>query len=222
MSFSSEVKNEIRNNRFTSKKRHSKINGSNVKNQTVLKAQMIDAFLQSGTVSDPEKSYHLEFVCGSEAEAAELRETMLAFGIAPGVMERKDRYVVYLKDSEAISAMLVILGATNAVLELENIMILKEMKEKVQRAVNCETANIRKTVSASVRQLEDIELIKQKKRVSELPEGLKQAAELRAEYPDATLSELSEKLPGVSKSGINHRFRRIAKLADELRAEENL
>ena len=222
MSFSSEVKTEIKNNRFTSKKRHSKIIGSNVKNQTELKEQLIDAFLQAGTISDPEKSYHLEFVCASEAEAMQLREAVRAFGISPGVMERKDRYVVYLKDSESISAMLVVLGAINAVLKLENIMVFKEVKEKVQRAVNCETANIRKTVSASVRQLEDIELIKRKKGFSDLPDGLKEAAELRMEYPDATLHELSEKLPGVSKSGINHRFRRLAKLADQLRTEEVL
>ncbi len=217
MSFSSEAKAEIRNNYFTIKKRYSKINRSNEKQQMVQRDMIIDAFLRSGSVSDPEKFYHLEIVCTDGEEADRLQEALKSFGIQSGHMVRKERYVVYLKDSEAISDMLILLGATNAVLSFENVVILKEMKGNVQRRVNFETANLLKTVSASVRQVEDIELIKEKGEYNNLPEGLKELAELRVQYPDASLAELAERLPGTGKSGINHRFRRIARIANQLR-----
>ncbi len=217
MSFSSEAKAEIRNNYFTTKKRYSKINRSNVQQQTVQRDMIIDAFLRSGSVSDPEKFYHLEIICANEKEAEDLQDALKSFGIASRQMIRKERYVVYLKDSEAISDMLILLGATNAVLSFENVVILKEMKGNVQRRVNFETANLLKTVSASVKQLEDIELIKEKGEYSNLPEGLKELAELRVQFPDASLAELADRIPGTGKSGINHRFRRIAKIADQLR-----
>ena len=218
MSFSSEVKNEVRNNRFTTRKRHSTMSRYSRKKEQPDRERIIDSFLKAGTVSDPGKFYHLEFICETEDEAAALKEAIEGFGLSPGQMRRKDREVLYFKDSESISDILVILGATNALLKLRDIMVLKEMKEYVQRRVNCETANIRKTVSASVRQMEDIRLIRQHHRFSDLPEGLKEAAELRMAYPEATLEELASMLPGTGRSGMNHRFRRLAKIAGELRA----
>lgn len=220
MSFSSEVKKEVRNKSFTIKKRHSKIGGSavNCDNQEIL----INAFLRSGTISDPEKFYHLEFICDSEAEAERIREAAGEFGISTGVMQRKDKWVVYLKESAAITDMLVALGATNAALQLENVIVLKEFKGNIQRRVNCETSNIRKTVSAAVKQLEDIELIKEKNGFSGLPDGLREAAMLRIDHPDASLSELAGYLPDTGRSGLNHRFRKIAKIADQLRSEHIL
>lgn len=135
-------------------------------------------------------------------------------------MCRKKSYVVYLKDSESISDMLIILGATNAVLEFENIRVLKSMKEQVQRTVNCETHNISKTVSAAVRQLDDINVIIEGGAYSELPEGLRELADLRLKHPEASLKELSSMLEDTGKSGINHRFRRLAAIADRIRSSQ--
>ncbi len=217
MSFSSEVKNEVRNKGFTVKKQHSRIKGVTSDRHEEYREKIVTAFLKAGSISDPSRFYHLEFVCESEEEAEELKAAIEDFGLSPGIMQRKDRYVVYIKDSEAIADMLIILGATNAVLEFENIRILKSMKEQVQRTVNCETHNISKTVSAAVRQLEDINVIIEHGAYDELPEGLKEVADLRLRYPDASLKELAAMLNDTGKSGINHRFRRLAGIANSIR-----
>ena len=217
MSFSSEVKSEVKNKAFTSKKRHSRISRSASVELEDDRERITEAFLKGGSISDPNRFYHMEFVCDSEAEADELKNAAHGFGITPGIMQRKDRYVVYLKDSEAIADMLVVLGANNAMLEFENIKVLKSMKERVQRSVNCETANISKTVSAAVRQLEDIRLIIDSGEFNSLPDGLKTVAQLRRKYPEASLKELASMLPDTGKSGINHRFRKLAAIADNIR-----
>lgn len=218
MSFSSETKNEIKNKCFTSKKRHSKITEYREKSRD--REYLMELFCNKGTMSDPEKFYHLEFVCDSEDEAHSVRDIIGGFGISCGLMKRKEHFVVYLKDSEAISDMLTLLGAHKALLDFENIKVLKEMRESVQRRVNCETANISKTVSAAVKQAEDIRYIADRKGLDSLSDSLREAAELRLRFPDATLSELAEEMLGVGKSGMNHRFRRIAKIAEELRESD--
>lgn len=217
MSFSSEVKNEVTNKTFTSKKQHSKMNKAASDRLEDDRETIVESFLKSGSISDPNRFYHLEFVCESQSEAERLKSAIEDFNLNPGLMPRKDRYVVYLKDSESISDMLIILGATNAVLEFENIRILKSMKEQVQRTVNCETHNISKTVTAAVRQLDDINVIIENGAYNELPDGLKELAELRLNNPEASLKELSSMLEDTGKSGINHRFRRIAAIADSIR-----
>ena len=217
MSFSSEVKNEVKNRTFTSKKQHSKMGLLASERREEDRESIADAFLRSGSISDPNRFYHLEFECSSQQEAAELKSAIEGFGLSPGLMCRKKNYVVYLKDSESISDMLIILGATNAVLEFENIRVLKSMKEQVQRTVNCETHNISKTVSAAVRQLDDINVIIEGGAYSELPEGLRELADLRLKNPEASLKELSSMLEDTGKSGINHRFRRLAAIADGIR-----
>lgn len=219
MSFSSEVKNEVSNKTFTSKKQHSKMDKVTLDRHEGDRETIVESFLKSGSISDPNRFYHLEFVCESQQEAERLKSAIEDYNINPGIMLRKDRYVVYLKDSESIADMLVILGATNAVLEFENIRILKSMKEQVQRTVNCETHNISKTVTAAVRQLADINLIIENGAYDELPEGLKKLANLRLSYPEASLKELSSMLECTGKSGINHRFRRLAAIADSIRAD---
>lgn len=219
MSFSAETKNEIKNKYFTSKKRHSKITGyrGNLQDREYL----MELFIEKGTMSDPEKFYHLEFVCDSEEEALSVKNIIAGFSINCGLMRRKEHYVVYLKDSEAISDMLSLLGAHNAVLDFENIKVLKEMRESVQRRVNCETANISKTVSAALKQAEDIRYISERIGLDALSDSLREAAELRLKFPDAALSELAEHMPGVGRSGINHRFRKIAAIAEKLRLKED-
>ena len=216
MSFSSKVKNEIRNKHFTTINRHSKISGnSNLDCDAELLAAL---FLKCGTVSDPEKSYHLEFLCDSDEEADTAAGALARFGISAGITRRKGRIAVYIKGREGISDILAALGAYNALLEFENALVLKEMRGGIQRRVNCETANISKTVSASMKQVEDIRYIESTAGLSFLPETLRQAARLRMDFPEATLSELADRLPGTGRSGINHRLRKISKIADDMRA----
>lgn len=216
MSFSSKVKNEIRNKHFTTINRHSKISGnSNLDCDAELLAAL---FLKCGTVSDPEKSYHLEFLCDSDEEADTAAGALARLGISAGITRRKGRIAVYIKGRERISDLLAALGAYNALLEFENALVLKEMRGGIQRRVNCETANISKTVSASMKQVEDIRYIESTAGLSFLPETLRQAARLRMDFPEATLSELADRLPGTGRSGINHRLRKISKIADDMRA----
>lgn len=216
MSFSSKVKNEIRNKHFTTINRHSKISGnSNLDCDAELLAAL---FLKCGTVSDPEKSYHLEFLCDSDEEADTAAGALARLGISAGITRRKGRIAVYIKGREGISDILAALGAYNALLEFENALVLKEMRGGIQRRVNCETANISKTVSASMKQVEDIRYIESTAGLSFLPETLRQAAKLRMDFPEATLSELADRLPGTGRSGINHRLRKISKIADDMRA----
>lgn len=216
MSFSSKVKNEIRNKHFTTINRHSKISGnSNLDRDAELLAAL---FLKCGTVSDPEKSYHLEFLCDSDEEADMAAGALARLGISAGITRRKGRIAVYIKGREEISDILAALGAYNALLEFENALVLKEMRGGIQRRVNCETANISKTVSASMKQVEDIRYIESTAGLSFLPETLRQVARLRMDFPEATLSELADRLPGTGRSGINHRLRKISKIADDMRA----
>ena len=216
MSFSTEVKEEIRKKCFTFKNKHSKITkGIEAEYR---KEYLMAMFLDSGSVSNPEKFYHLEFVCQSRQEAEDLSSIIESFGIIPKITERKHHFIVYLKDSEAISSMLSILSAHQSMMRFENIRILKEMRENIQRQVNCETANISKTVSAAVRQTEDIEYISSTIGISRLPENLQDIARLRLERPSATLRELSEELQeDIGKSGVNHRLRKLSRIADDLR-----
>lgn len=216
MSFSSEVRDEVKIKYFTFKSRHSKI----TENREMIdeKEFLMALFIRSGSVSDPEKLYHLDFVCDSPKEAEMTLDAIGGFGITAKLMHRKGKPVVYLKDSESISDMLALLGAHNALLHYENVRVVKEMRGTVQRRVNFETANINKTVSASLKQAEDIELIRDRIGLMNLPDQLREIAELRLEFPEATLQELSDRIPEVGRSGINHRFRKIAKIADELRS----
>ena len=216
MSFSSFVKDEVKKKCFTFKNKHSTIEHS--VSLEGKRHQLQSLFLQIGSVSDPERFYHLEFVCATEQEANKLAMLIREFHIPAKTVERKGHFVVYLKESDAISDMLNLLGAHQALMKFENIRILKGMRENIQRQVNCETANLQKTVSASVRQIQDIDYIRTHVGFSNLPEGLREIAELRLKRPNATLKELSEELvPPVGKSGVNHRLRKLSELAEELR-----
>lgn len=218
MSFSSDVKREVQKKCFTFKNRHSKI--AEDLGDGYQKEFLMLNFLYFGSVADPERFYHMEFVYETKEEAEGVRELISGFGIDPGLIERKNRYVVYIKDSEAISEMLSILGAHEALMKFENIRILKEMREDVQRKVNCETANLQKTVQAAVRQTADIQYIKEHMGFDALPENLQEVAVLRLERPQATLQELSEALSSpIGKSGVNHRLRRLSEIANGLRGK---
>ena len=184
------------------------------------RAYIRGAFIAAGSMSDPSKSYHLEIVCDSEAQAEYLRDMMNSFGTEAKIVLRKKTYVVYLKEGSQIVDMLNIMEAHVALMELENVRIMKEMRNSVNRKVNCETANINKTVSAAVRQMEDITYIRDKIGFEHLPDGLKDVALTRLSYPEATLKELGALMETpVGKSGVNHRLRKLSELAEKLREE---
>lgn len=189
-----------------------------IKNSCCQRAFLRGAFLSVGSVSDPAKGYHLEFVCTDERKAEQLRSVLKGFGIDGKILSRKKYYVVYLKESESIVDLLNVCEAHVALMEFENRRILKEMRNSVNRRVNCETANITKTVNAATRQIEDIEYIREHGGLGSLPDSLREMAEVRLEYPDVPLKELGTYLdPPVGKSGVNHRLRKLSEWAEKLR-----
>ena len=191
-----------------------------VKDNECVRAFIRGAFLGGGSISDPEKNYHLEFVTNNEDFAESLKDLINSLGFNSKTVSRKNNYVVYLKESEQISDLLNIIGAHQALLSLESTKIVKEMRNNVNRLVNCETANLSKTVNAAVRQIENIKYIEEKIGLNHLPPNLREIAMLRIEYEDLTLKELGEMAkPELSKSAVNHRLRKIEQIADDLRAK---
>ncbi len=190
-----------------------------IKNACCRRSFLRGAFLCCGSMSAPEKGYHLEFVCAHEKQAEQLKEIITQFDIEAKIVSRKKYFVVYLKEGAGIVDLLNVMEAHVALMELENLRIVKEMRNSINRRVNCEAANISKTVHASARQVEDIEYIKEHYGFSKLPDNLREMAEVRLEYPDAALKELGQYLnPPVGKSGVNHRLRKLSELADGLRS----
>lgn len=176
------------------------------------------AFLAAGSISDPEKFYHFEIVCPTESKAQQVRGVIAAFDIEAKIVLRKKYYVVYIKEGSQIVDVLNVMEAPISLMELENIRIVKEMRGSVNRQVNCETANINKTVSAAVKQIEDIRFIQSVTGLTGLAPNLREIASLRLERPEATLKELGEALTSpVGKSGVNHRLRKLSQMAEDLR-----
>ena len=179
-----------------------------------------DLFLCCGSISDPRKEYHLEWGCSSMEQASQLQEVILSFGIEAKVVLRKKLYVVYVKDSNGIVDLLNLMGAPVSMMEMENRRILKELRNSVNRRVNCEAANIGKTVSASGKQISDIRFLEEKGVLKTLPESLRKMADLRLQYPDTPLRELGElAVPPIGKSGVNHRLRRLSMIAEKYRTD---
>ena len=178
-------------------------------------------FLSSGSLTDPNKDYHFEISHEDDAFAEELRKLICSFGADAKSVKRKKQYVVYVKDSGMISELLNIMGASVAMMELENVKILKEVRNRVNRQVNCDSANINKALKASGKQLEDIRYIREKTGFEGIAEELIETAELRERYPEASLAELvMYNGDSVGKSGLNHRLKRISVIADKLREED--
>ena len=177
------------------------------------------AFLSCGSISDPTKGYHLEFVCNNRTQAEQLQEIIGQFDIEAKIVCRKKYFVVYVKEGAGIVELLNIMEAHVALMNLENLRILKEMRNSINRRVNCEAANIQKTVQASTRQVEDNIYLRDYYGFSRLPDNLREMAEVRLAYPEAALKELGEYLsPPVGKSGVNHRLRKLSELAEKLRS----
>ena len=195
------------------------VNSLLVKNSCCQRAFLRGAFLCIGSVSAPEKGYHLEFVCTEEEKAKQLQSIMAGFDIESRIVLRKKYFVVYMKEGKAIVDLLNVMEAHVALMNLENLRILKEVRNSVNRRVNCEAANISKTVEAAGRQIEDILFIKENHGLKDLPQNLREVAELRLEYPEIPLKELGELLvPSVGKSGVNHRLRKLSEIAQKLRS----
>ena len=185
------------------------------------RSYLAGAFLGGGTVSRPQGDYHLELVTQSLRFAGELIAVMRSFKLNARMTDRKNDYIVYIKGGDDVSSFLQIVGAANSYMDFESVRVVKDMRNRVNRQVNCETANINKTVSAAVKQINDIVFIRDTAGFESLPPGLAQIARARLEKPEATLKELGEDLePPVGKSGVNHRLRKLCELAERLREEQ--
>lgn len=175
------------------------------------------AFMGGGLINNPNNKYHLEMFFSSEENKDIVQNAMLEFDIEAKNLERKRGYSLYIKEGEVISNFLAVIGANTAVVRYEEIRVLKEKRNNINRLVNCETANLNKTIGASVLQTQAINKIKEKNKFDELPESLKEIAELRLEHPDANLIELGQMLTNpLGKSGTNHRLNKILQIAKEL------
>ncbi len=171
------------------------------------------AFLGGGSISRPSSDYHLEMVTGNEDFAHSIIKVMHSFSLKAKLTDRKNDFIVYLKDGESITKFLSVIGAHNSMMDFENVRIVKEMRNNVNRVVNCETANLNKVVKAAVRQINCIKYIEQHLGLNQLPQALQDTARLRLEYPDASLNELVEYSGGIGKSGINHRLKKLQEMA---------
>lgn len=192
-----------------------------VENECCRRAYLRATFLGGGYISDPEKNYHLEIVTHDLQYAQSLSQLLAHFSINAKFVERKGNPVLYFKEGENIAHFLNIIGAHQALLELENIRVRKDMRNNINRLVNCETANLSKTVNAAIRQIENIEYIRKSIGLNRLPPQLREIAELRLQYRDASLKELGSMLvPPIGKSGVNHRLRKLDEIADALREKK--
>ena len=194
------------------------VNNVVIKKSCCKRAYLRGSFLAAGSISTPVKSYHFEIVCTTLEKAQQLCDIIKNFKIEAKTVVRKRHFVVYIKEGESIVDMLNVMEAHKSLMDLENVRILKEMRNSVNRKVNCETANLNKTVSAAVKQIEDITLIKNTIGLSSLAITLQEMASVRLENPDASLKELGGLLnPPVGKSGVNHRLRKISEIAEGAR-----
>jgi cell division protein WhiA len=196
-----------------------------IKKKCCRRSYLRGAFLAGGSVNNPEtSSYHLEIFSLYAEHNEALSELMNTFGLNSKTLERKKGFITYLKEAEKITEFLNIVGAHNSLLRFEDVRIVRDMRNSVNRLVNCETANLNKTIGAALRQVENIKFIEKHVGLQVLPDKLREIAELRVTYQDVTLKELGEMVSGgtISKSGINHRLRKIDQIAEKIRAGERL
>lgn len=187
-------------------------------NDEIQKAIVRGTFLGAGSITSPTKQYHLEIIFQEKNNAEYIFNICKNYNVHLKLLESKEKVQLYIKDAEEISKFLALLGANKGVLDFEDVRLTKEIKNNVNRLVNCETANLNKIVNASVNQVNDIKLIKKLNKFEELPDYLKEIAELRLENPDISLKALGEMLENpIGKSGVNHRLQKIHEIADELR-----
>lgn len=185
------------------------------------RAYIRGCFMGCGSISDPEKSYHAEFVNNKEVHSEGLCELLKSYDIKAKRVYRKNYYVTYIKESDQICDLMNLMGAYNALLDYENVRAVKETRNRINRVINCETANLDKIVDTSMRQINNIRVLKKYKVIDRLPENLRDLAYLRVKHSNASLKELGQMLkPPLGKSGVNHRLKKIEEIAEELLEQE--
>lgn len=193
-----------------------------LKSEILEKAFIRGTFLGSGTINNPEKKYHLEIFLKNLETAKYIIEILRKYSIDFKILERSKKYAIYTKEGEEISKFLALMRASASVLKFEEIRVYRDIKNNINRKVNCETANLNKIVNSSVKQINDIKYIKERGKFNELSEQLKEIAIVRIENPDMSLEELGKLLKKpIGKSGVNHRLRKIQKIVEELKEESN-
>jgi DNA-binding protein WhiA len=203
---------------------HSHVSGEIMGNAQKMRSYLRGAFMASGSINNPETSrYHLEIYSIYEEHNQYICSMLNYYGLNARTLERRNGYISYLKGAEHIADFLTLIGATNSMLKFEDVRIVRDMRNSVNRLVNCETANMNKTIDAASKQIENIQYIEDRVGLQSLPEKLQEIAELRLEHPEVSLKELGEMIPSgvISKSGINHRIRKINEFADRLREDTN-
>lgn len=212
MSFASDIKEELLGLKMWD------MNSGMKQDEQLARLCIREAFIKSGSMNDPNKKYHLEITFKTKKKAEEMQQLLNNFNIHAKVIKREKEYMLYLKDGEEISQFLALIGANSSVIKFEEVRVIKETRNEINRIVNCETANLNKTINAAVKQIEDIKLIKRKHKFSALPESLQEIAELRIQNPDVSLVELGKLLKEpIGKSGVNHRFKKLSQIAEELK-----
>lgn len=193
------------------------INNCKEANEQFIKSMVRGAFLGGGSLNNPNNKYHLEILFSTVQNAKYISEILKQFYIQSKILNRKNSYSVYIKEAEEISKFLALLGANKAVLNFEEIRVVRDTRNNINRLVNCETANLNKTINAAVTQINAIKILKENKKFDELPESLKEVAKLRLKNPDASLVELGQMLQNpIGKSGVNHRLKKICEIAEDI------
>lgn len=212
MSFSSELKEELLELKMWDS------NSSLKQDEQLARLYIREAFIKSGFVNAPDKECHLEILFKTRKQAEKIKNLLEKCDIQNvGITKKGTGTIVYIKDSETISEFLALIGANNAMLRFEETRVIKETRNNINRIVNCETANLNKTIDASIEQIKNIKLLKQKHKFHTLPENLQEIAELRLKHPDASYEELGKMLTKpIGKSGVSHRLNKINQIAEEV------
>lgn len=211
MSFSTEVREELIEIKMWDN------NSSLNQDEQLARLFIREAFIKKGFINDPNKDYHLEILFKSKKKAEQLKNIIEGFDINIKLTKKDAQYMLYLKEGEEISSFLALMGANKAVIKFEEVRVIKETRNNINRLVNCETANINKTINAAVKQIESIKKLKKTKEFNKLSDNLKELANLRIENPDATYEELGKMLSKpIGKSGVSHRLDKIVKISNNV------
>ena len=214
MSFSTDVRDELMSLKMWD------VNSNLKQEEQIARLQLREAFIKSGSITDPNKEYHLEVLFKTKKKAVELQNLLLNFEIQSRVIKKGNGYITYIKNSEDIVSVLALIGANRGVLRFEEIRVLKDARNNVNRIVNCETANLNKTLGASENQIKAIKRLKKSHKFNYLPEELKEVAEIRLKNPDLSYEDIGKLLKNpISKSGVSHRLNKIIRMEKEQKDE---
>lgn len=214
MSFSTDVRDELMSLKMWD------VNSNLKQEEQIARLQLREAFIKSGSITDPNKEYHLEVLFKTKKKAVELQNLLLNFEIQSRVIKKGNGYITYIKNSEDIVSFLALIGANRGVLRFEEIRVLKDARNNVNRIVNCETANLNKTLGASENQIKAIKRLKKSHKFNYLQEELKEVAEIRLKNPDLSYEDIGKLLKNpISKSGVSHRLNKIIRMEKEQKDE---